>query len=104
MQHGMKGQQPMKLPRVPISLAMMAPPESLGGAQIERWTLHCGKCSGRYSAVHFVLGLVFIICSFVVFDSTKSNQISEGIRQPLLLQKKEKDFSYRFIKCCILTP
>lgn len=52
----------------------------------------------------FSLGLVsYYLCFKMFFDSTKSSQISEGIRQPLLLHKsKMKDFSYRFIKCCTL--
>ena len=68
-------------------------------------------CSGKGSGqgvwglgVQLGSCVYYLPFQFFVFDSTKSSQMSEGINQLLWLGKsKVKNFSYRFIKCCILT-
>lgn len=95
----------MKSPRVPISVAVMArsefsgwsPDRARGGSAAENAVtmVFQGSFSSE-GALRFL---------FALLDSTKSNQISEGSGQPLLLhRRKMKDFSYRFIKCYILMP
>lgn len=65
-----------------------------------------GKGGGQGWGLSFQLGscVYYLLFQFVVFDSTKSSQISEGINRLLWLGKsKVKNFIYRLIKCRILT-
>jgi hypothetical protein len=63
-------------------------------------------CVGGFEGEFFSLEPVLMIRSLLCLDSTKTNSPGSIESQTLLFHtsKTKDDFSFRFIKCCILMP